>query len=364
VVKLSLERKSYPPAENLTRMIEGLSKLSSFPYPSYFRYITGNPANWPKNIKTIYNTNRSFFNSIKKILPSLNSDEITFLMNELKLIEENNYEISDYLSMIKHQVGDDELYQQYMHFLYRVTNLNQPIRCIILNDEGKELIKYYDEDEISNFLHQLFLNFLTMRTFLFSQVLQHPYTLNIGNIFKNDKAKDVEQLFDLIIKPQFKGRDAASTESKNIRRWLEYFGLLNKGDIYYFDYKRFKLLIVGSLTKFLNIRFSENHTLLWEKIKNDVVTEVHLDPEIIDIEELFDLIIKANTSKISWIPSERGEEEFKGHKDKQVLQIQTSLNTPKAQRIEESDFITIPSTPKIENADLIRSNKLEDFWRV
>ena len=67
-----------------------------------------------------------------------------------------------------------------------------------------------------------------MRTNLFSRVLQHPYTLNIGKKYKLKKATEVEKFFDLIIQPQFKGRDRASTESKNIRRWLEYFGLLTK----------------------------------------------------------------------------------------------------------------------------------------
>lgn len=361
--ELSLERKSYPPAENLRRMVEGLSRLSYFPYPSYFRNITGNPNNWPKNVKTIYSRNRSFFNSIKKSLPSLNMDEISFLRNELGVIKEVNYDIAEYISMIEQYMKNEELYEQYKHFLYQITNLNQPIRCIVLNDIGKELVHYYDDDDISNFLHQLFLSFLSMRTYLFSIVLQHPYTLNLGKIFQHGTAKGVEQLFDLIIKPQFKGRDEASTESKNIRRWLAYFGLLNKGDIFYFDYKRFKLLIVGGITRFLNIQFSETSTLLWETIKKDVITKVHLDPEIINIEELFDLIIRVNEGKITWIPSERGEEEFKGHKDKQVLQITTSLRTPKIQSIEGSDFLTIPSAPKIDNADLIRSNRLEDFWR-
>lgn len=362
---MELKKKSYPPAERLDKMVDALNEMWDLPFPTFFKNITAKPNNWPRELQRIYRTDKGFFFAIKGILPNLNYDELDFLRKELGLIEEHNFEIDEVMERIEVKIKDPSLLKNFKHLLYRATPLKQPIRCYVLSTEGHEIISYYREDDTPSFLHSLFLRFLCLKTDLFAIVLQHPLTLNLGRSYIRKRVKDVEKVFDRIIKPSYVGREQTSTESKNIRRWLQYFGLLFESDqIFHFDTKRLKIMLVGSVCRFLNKRFFKNGpTIKWEDIYKDLINIVHLDSEMIDLEELVELILDANESLMRWIPSERGERAFRGHKGKQVLELKKELFPPKTQIIEGADFLNAPSIPRIENIDLIRQSKLDELWR-
>jgi hypothetical protein len=362
---MTFEKRSYPPAEKLEKMVDGLNKLYEIPFPTYFKNISGKPENWPKELCQIYNVDRELFNAIKKILPNLTYDELDFLKKDLGLIEEQDLQLKNFIQKLKLDEIDQHLQDKFVHLLYRITPLNRPFRCYILNSEGQELITYYRNEDMPNFYHAFFLKFLSLGTPLFAIVLQHPITLNLGKNLKLSAAKDIEKAFDKIIKPSYVGRQETSTESINIRRWLQYFRLLYELEQNFaFDIKHFKILLVGAICYFLNKKFlKEGPAIEWENIRNELINTVHIDPEIIDLEELVGLILDENESRVRWIPSERGELEFRGHRGKQVLELKTELVPPKTQSIEGSDFLKVPSIPRIENVDLIKTSKLDELWR-
>jgi hypothetical protein len=359
------EERSYPPAENLDRIIEGLNRLFDIPFPTYFKNIYGRPDNWPKELLQIYNTNRELFVFIKKeILPNLTYDELNFLKNDLKLVEENNVQLENVVQIVSSLKVDKHQLRSFIHLLYKITPINRTfLRCYVLNSDGQELITYYKNDDLPNFYHALFLKFLCLEPPFFAQVLQNPITLNIGRAIRPKTTVDVEKAFDRIIKPSFIGRQETSTESRNIRRWLQYFRLLVEFEQNFtFNLRQLKVLLVGAICFFLNKKFKhEGHALKWANIRNELENVVHINPNIIDLEELIGLIIEENKSRVRWIPSERGDLEFRGHKGKQILELQTELVPPKPQNIEGSEFLKVPSIPKIENVDLIKTSKLNEY---
>ncbi|MEM2506510.1 MAG: hypothetical protein QXF61_05650 [Nitrososphaeria archaeon] len=360
------EEKSYPPAENLDKIVEGLNRLLEVPFPTYFKNISGKPENWPKELLQIYKTDREFFDFVKKTLPNLTYDELNFLKNDLKLIEEKDLQLEDFIRIIDSLKVDGPLLKKFKHMIHIITPLNRPfLRCYVLNSDGQELIKYYRNEDMPNFYHALFLKFLFLEPPFFAQVLQDPITLNMGRSIRPKTSAEVEKAFDRIIKPSYAGRHETSTESRNIRRWLQYFRLLIEFEQnFVFNLRQLKVLLVGTICHFLNRKFKqEGYALKWANIRNELENIVHINPNIIDIEELVELIIEENESSVRWIPSERGDLEFRGHKGKQILELQKELIPPKPQNIEISDFLKVPSIPKIENIELIKTSKLDELWR-
>lgn len=364
---MEFQKKSYPPAEKLEKMVSELDKMHDLPSPKCFKNISRKPENWHLELQKIYRTNRGFFNAIKKTLPRLTYDELNFLKSELVLIEESQMNLEDFRGKLEERINNPSFVKSFIHLLYLLTPFNRPLGCYVLNPEGRELISHYRDDNTPDFFHLLFLRFLCLRTPLFAKVLQHPITLNLGRTggVKVTSAKEVERAFDSVIKPHFSGRVETSTESVNIRRWLQYFRLLFESEgIFYFDAKQFKSLLVGAVCRFLNSRFQQNGpAVTWESIRNDLIHVINIDPEIIDIEELIELILDTNANMVRWIPSERGEIEFRRRKRKQVLELREKLILPQTETIEGTDFLKMPSIPRIENVDIIRTSKLDDFWR-
>jgi len=340
------QRKSYPPAENIERMVARLQRMHGTPFPTFLRNIAGHPKHWPDELRQIYNQDRSMFGFIKTKLPTLTYDEFEFLKMELNLITEKDVSIEDFIGHVKPMADDPYLVEGLRHLLYKMTPVHGSIRCYAPSEEGHRLIRYQTKSEITNFYHYLFLRFLRLRTPLFAQVVQHPETRNIGRNLRLRTAKQVEAVFDDIIKPHFSGRKETSTESVNIRRWLEYFGLLYEMDeMYHFETKRFKVMLVGAVCHFLNDKFSAAGPVIkWNDIFSDLINVVHLNPDVADLDELIGLILEVNKSIVQWIPSERDDREFRRQKGKQVLEIRGQLITPKTATIEGSDFLQTPRT--------------------
>ena len=363
---MGLERGSYPPAENLKKMIEGMVRMRDVFFPSYFSRITSKPEKWPKELYQLYRRDKKFFKELKSYLPQLNYDQLNFLRRHLGFIEIQKLALRTFIKTAEKQASDMDVFEKFKHFMYKISPMNQPVSFYVLSNEGEDLINFYREENLTGFYSLLFLKFLSLTTPFLATIIQNPITLNLGRKGLSFTLNpQVENAFDRVIKPHFVSREDRSTESKNIRRWFEYFNLLYKYEgVFRFDVEIFKTLLVGAIHTYLTKKFLKEGSLVkWGEIYKYLTDKLHLDPEIIEIEELIQVILDANDSIIQWIPSERGDIEFRNHKGKQVLEISNELAIPGFETIKRSDFLKMPSIPKIENIDIIKTSRLDEFWR-
>jgi len=304
---------SYPPADNLKKVLEALYIIGNFNAP----------------IKLIKLSKKD----IKKFPRLMDfNKEHNLIWDNCLLMERCNL-----VKRIK--IPGTEIFESFQEFCVNEKITNQDIKdeffrllagensdVLILTKEGENIIKTIDDE---NRLIKFFLAmFKTLEPAYFQLTLMEPELISFSFNKKSQWVNAIQQILA-------SGMDSISkkTEANNITNWFCFFNIITAGE----DELNNKILrvnhrILGNYLYLIGINcLNEKIGLMetWEDIEKRLKESFWNSNRIYEtflLENLVEIILRKNESKYEWYKSERRRNLYRNDPRKGILKINNELS--------------------------------------